>query len=262
MAGKYKGLNLEDIFSHEFKTPIAIIMNNINNIERSYSEGRLDEDELRQTSSSIRRCCNLLSMLSQNMALTVSSGKKNKAKPVFYDVAKQIREICFMSKEMFRDNNIKINFISKRQSINFFADPDMMLLIITNLISNAVKYNVSEEKVIDVKLDIIKKDLIIRVCDNGIGIPKEDINKIFEKYYRSDNRSDMPASGLGLGLYIVSQAVKAHGGTLTATSSKKGSAFKILIPHSEKVLMSAPAQVSLLPQVFELCYADILMLLK
>ncbi len=254
---KNNGLNLEDIFSHEFKTPLAIILNNANNIERRYAEGRLVETDLQQTIASIRRCCNLLSMLSNNMALTVSESKKMKPKPILYDLAEQLHCICFMTNEMFNDKNIKINFTSKTCPAFFYADPSMILLIITNLISNGIKYNISQEKIIDIKLEINDGNLLITVHDNGIGIPKNDINKVCAKHFRSNNKANMPATGLGLGLYIVSEAVKAHGGKLKIASTEKGTTFSIFMPGSNKAVISSPSDTSVRLETLELCYADL-----
>jgi len=235
-------LSLGDIFSHEFKTPLAVIQTYISNLERRYDEGNLDSIDMHRTTDAIRYCCNNLSRLSSNIALA-SSKEKIKANRFYYDIAKQISTICFMTNELFAESNVKVSFTAKTEPLFFSADPDLIMSIMLNLISNGIKYNSSQEKQIDIVAEIKGENLHISVKDNGISFPKEDAERVFERYYRSDNRSVMLATGLGLGLFIVKKMVDAHNGTIVAKPTKKGTTFKIEIPPLKELILCSPQSV-------------------
>jgi len=96
--------------------------------------------------------------------------------------------------------------------------------VVTNLISNAIKYG--EGKPVDVLVQVQGQQSVISVRDNGNGIPIDQQARIFERFERG--KADPNVSGLGLGLYISQQIVKAHGGTISVESSPtKGSTFTV-----------------------------------
>ena len=106
-----------------------------------------------------------------------------------------------------------------------------MVSVITNLIENAVKYNFTEEPKIDISLKEENKKIILKIGDNGIGISDKEKKKIFERFYRVGNEDTRTTKGTGLGLYIVSQIVKAHQGKITVGDNQpKGTIFKIIFP--------------------------------
>ncbi|MEJ7673402.1 MAG: ATP-binding protein [Chitinophagaceae bacterium] len=96
--------------------------------------------------------------------------------------------------------------------------------VITNLISNAAKYSPGQDKII-VNCNKINDTIVISFTDFGIGIPKEKLNKIFERFYRVDEVSK-EFSGLGIGLYVSAEIIKQHGGKIWAESVEgEGSTF-------------------------------------
>ncbi len=111
-------------------------------------------------------------------------------------------------------------------------DPKLTKIIIQNLISNAVKYTPRKGKVIfSLKTD--KKDLIIKVKDNGIGIPANEQKKIFNKLFRASNTNAEETEGTGLGLYIIKKILDTCDGEISFTSKlNKGSTFIVKIPLS------------------------------
>lgn len=110
------------------------------------------------------------------------------------------------------------------------VDEVKMNLIFTNLIENAIKYNVDHGRV-KVTLDADHKDFIVRIEDTGIGIPEEDAEHIYERFYRIDKSHSREIGGTGLGLAISKNAVVMHRGTLTLESSSDvGSTFTVTIP--------------------------------
>ena len=106
---------------------------------------------------------------------------------------------------------------------------DMLLM---NLMTNAVKYNDSQKPRIDISFKLYPRRLHIRFEDNGIGIEKTEIKKIFKKFYQSGRADDMTAKGSGLGLHLVQNIARIHKGKVVAQSNGrgKGSVFTVILP--------------------------------
>lgn len=110
------------------------------------------------------------------------------------------------------------------------GDRDRLGQVFTNLLSNAIKYSPDAQSV-EVDLSASEDAVTIRVLDHGLGIPCEQRDKIFERFYRSRVPGQRVIPGLGMGLYIVSKIVEGHGGTITVDSEVgKGSTFTVTLP--------------------------------
>lgn len=117
----------------------------------------------------------------------------------------------------------RININLPELSEKIFTDKNLLRNILVNLLSNAIKYS-PEESVIDLKILIIKSEMIIEVTDQGIGIPKEDQVHLFERFFRANNSTNI--QGTGLGLNIIKRYLELLGGTITFKSEiNKGSSF-------------------------------------
>ena len=108
--------------------------------------------------------------------------------------------------------------------------------VIINVISNAVKYT-PDGGHIDVKLRCENNEMVkVVVTDNGIGIPKEDISHLFERFYRVEKSRTQDAGGTGLGLAIAKELVEAHGGSISVDSTVgKGTCVTVAIPAQCKI---------------------------
>ena len=117
----------------------------------------------------------------------------------------------------------------------FFAeiDKDVMLQVVLNLIDNAYKYS-GEEKLIKVNVRGEADGVRLEVVDRGIGIPRDKIEKIFERFYRADREDVRNIKGSGVGLSLVKSIVDAHDGKIAVESEMgKGSKFIILLPKNK-----------------------------
>ena len=145
----------------------------------------------------------------------------------------QLINNCINKLEKFiEDKHIKVNFTSKE--IYGFAIVYVMEDIIYNLIQNAIKYNKNNGKVdIDIKQD--RKNVIITIADTGIGISDMDIDRIYERFFRSDRSHSSNIEGSGLGLSIVKHGINLHNGTITCDSKLNvGTTFTLSIPKERK----------------------------
>ena len=115
------------------------------------------------------------------------------------------------------------------------VDAEKYERILLNLLSNAIKFT-PKGKTIDVCLEFIKKSVKIQVKDTGIGIPKDKIDLIFERFWQVDSSLSRKAEGIGIGLSLVKNFVIALGGTIKVKSSiGKGTIFTITIPDEKKL---------------------------
>ncbi len=128
-----------------------------------------------------------------------------------------------------RKKDVELTLTSNRE-VTAWADEVKLTLILTNLIENAIKYNREQGKV-EVTIDADHQNFSIEVADTGIGIPKEDLSQVFERFYRVDKSHSREIGGTGLGLSIVKSAVALHNGIVTANSVEgEGSVFTVTIP--------------------------------
>jgi signal transduction histidine kinase len=121
---------------------------------------------------------------------------------------------------------------SKATDRTVTADPDRMRQVIDNLLSNALKYS-PETSDIDVLVSVDNSQMETCVADHGIGIPRDEIPQLFERFHRARNVSSRYYGGLGLGLYIAKAIIEAHRGSIMVESEEgEGSRFTIQLPLS------------------------------
>lgn len=131
-----------------------------------------------------------------------------------------------------KEMNEKINFTSDEKTI-LYADPDKLSRVFNNLIKNAVNY--SKENT-DIDISILNKEnqATVKITNKGKQIPKEKLDKIFEKFYRLDSSRTSKTGGSGLGLAIAKEIVELHGGRIYAESDMKETTFSVTLPIIEQ----------------------------
>jgi PAS domain S-box-containing protein len=113
---------------------------------------------------------------------------------------------------------------------SLIGDPDRLGQVFINLLSNAIKYSPDAETV-EMDLSTSEEAVTVSVRDHGLGIPREQRDKIFDRFYRVSGSKQKAIPGLGMGLYIVAEIVKRHEGTITVDSAAgKGSTFTVTLP--------------------------------
>jgi signal transduction histidine kinase len=113
---------------------------------------------------------------------------------------------------------------------SLIGDPDRLGQVFINLLSNAIKYS-PDAKTVEMDLSTSPEMVTVSVRDHGLGIPREQRDKIFDRFYRVTDSKQRAIPGLGMGLYIVAEIVKRHGGTITVDSAiGKGSTFTVTLP--------------------------------
>lgn len=216
--------------SHEFRTPLTTVLSSAELILR-YGK-KWNEDKLTEHVVRIKNSVEYLSGL-MNDVLTLNRADSGKVILNLSEV--NLRSLC---ENIIEESQLQMH---EKQSITFEYNAGMDIYkldskqintIIQNLISNAIKYSLPEGK-ISVKIVSVENQIEIIVSDNGIGIPENDMPRLFEPFHRSVNAIDI--KGTGLGLSIVKKAVELHNGEIIVKSELgKGTEFTVSIPGSMK----------------------------
>lgn len=213
--------------SHELKTPITTI--------KSYTETLLDNDIEKELS---HKFLSVIDSESDRMARLVSDllqlsnidYKKTNWKRTEISIDKMLMDIIQKLDLLIKEKEHEINIDIAENLPNIVADKDGIEQVILNIISNAIKYTENKGKIY-ISANNTSNELILKVKDNGIGIPKEDQSRIFERFYRVEKGRSRDMGGTGLGLAIAKEIVEAYNGSINLTSSpKEGTEITIKLP--------------------------------
>jgi two-component system, OmpR family, phosphate regulon sensor histidine kinase PhoR len=212
--------------SHELRTPIAGISAHV---ESLLKPGRLMDDETRQYLGVIAAESDRLSALVDDLLLLARADADElrlNLRPV--DVAEVVNQVAtLMAPLARRERNLSLTHRSADGLPLVVADPDRLAQVLGNLIRNAVN-NTPAGGLIAVEADVEGGGVAISVSDTGIGIDAEDLPRVFDRFYRTDQSRARDSGGSGLGLAIVRDLVTAMGGTITAQSMRgEGTVFRL-----------------------------------
>ncbi len=209
---------------HEMRSPLAPIVGYASLLERV----KLD-DKGRKYLANIEKCARELEkMINRMLELARLDGKKVELIPSEFTINRVVSEVVKSLEPELREkgHEIAINV----PEIVVQADKQKVVAIFTNLLSNAIKYTPAGGR-IEVNVEDRGEDICACVADTGVGIAKEHLTRIFERFYMVDTSLTRKSGSLGLGLAIVKEYVKLHGGRVWATSEVgKGSKFFFSIP--------------------------------
>lgn len=220
--------------SHEFRTPLTLILTPLEKMLKN-SDGEQRKQHL-MIYRNARRLLNLVNQLLDFRKMEVQEIRFN---PSEGDIVKFIHDVFQSFTDLSEKKNIRFTFESKLQQLETLFDQDKLEKILFNLLSNAFKFTPENGEVsvcLDIKEEETSKWLVIRVCDNGIGIAKDKQEKIFERFFQNDLPKTVVNQGSGIGLSITKEFVRIHGGSVTVESEpEKGSCFTVSIPLTEIV---------------------------
>lgn len=221
--------------SHELRTPLNIITSasmllemKSNKEETVSSEYILDKlSHINQSSNRLRRLINNLIDISKFDSGFFECKCKNEN--IVYVVEDIVHEVVDYAKE----KNIELIFDTEEEEIISFIDKEKIERVILNLLSNAIKFT-NENGKIEVYMKSDDNFIYITIKDNGIGISKEKIDHIFQRFYQVDNLLSRGSEGSGIGLCIVDEIIRMHGGKINIESEiNKGTTFEIVLNVSK-----------------------------
>ncbi len=215
--------------SHELKTPLSSI--------KVLSDSMLIQDPdsvpkemyvefLRDINSEVDR---MTAIINDLLTLSRMNRQEVELQPVEINMGDMVGDIVKRLQPIAEKNNVTLSF-DKIRTVTAEVEETKISLAVSNLIENGIKYNVDGGKV-DVTLDADNQNVFITVADTGVGIADEEINKIFDRFYRVDKNRDRETGGTGLGLAIAKSAVLMHNGSIKVSSKEnEGTTFVITIP--------------------------------
>ena len=219
---------LADI-SHEIKTPLAAILGASEILNQTTR--KLTQEETKDFQSMIVSESSRLQRLIHELTDLSKIGNQGfqtllKSKVSLSDMFDEVEAIYQIQ---LKEKGLKfLHDIPKK--LNVFVDRDKFFRIFSNLLSNAIRY--TEKGTINITTEIKKQNLILYFSDSGQGIEPQNLDRIFDRFYRTDAARTRVGGGTGLGLAITRAIVQAHQGTIEVTSKLgKGTTFTITIPH-------------------------------
>jgi PAS domain S-box-containing protein len=213
--------------SHEFRTPLAMIMSSAELLER-YSD-RLTGDRKDECLHTIREQANeMVELMNDVLLLNKASVGKIQFRPKHIDLDLLLYAIIEHVRPMADPEIHRLVVDNQSEMRTLWADEELLKRIFVNLLTNAIKYSPAGG---EVRLTVQRhhSGILFRLSDQGIGIPVEDQQHLFEPFHRAVNTRDI--AGTGLGLTIVKEFVEAHRGSITVESLEgQGTTFNVLLP--------------------------------
>ena len=221
--------------SHEFRTPLTLIIGPVKQIAES-SEDEKMKDQLGVVYKNANRLLGLVNQL-LDISKLESHNMKLQTRP--QNIIPLLRDLILSFSSYAEKKKISLKLTAAEDQIIVYLDRDKMEKIINNVLSNALKFTPGRGNV-DVKINQIKlscdepsqnRYAEITVCDTGIGIPKEKLPNIFDRFYQVDGSHTREQEGTGIGLSLTKELVEMHKGKIEVESEEgKGTKVKIRIP--------------------------------
>lgn len=217
--------------AHELRTPLMAMLATVEAMQDGVYP--TDNEHLETVASETRR---LARLVQQMLDL---SRMENHTAPMnieAVDMVELVRGIVNAQELLFHERDLRLRFADETQGKMPFikVDPDMITQCVINLMSNAMRYTPEGGWVI-VTVGLDRKHLTISVSDTGIGIAKEDLSRIFGRFWRADASRAREAGGLGVGLAVTKQIVERHHGFISVESElEKGTTFTIHLPREQQ----------------------------
>ncbi len=221
--------------SHELKTPLTSIKGFVETLKMSGMENL--QDNLRFLDIIEDEANRLYRLINDILSLSELEQKRAAIKKEKINVGKSITEVVSMLQAQSESKNIQLSVNVREELSALNGETDKLKQMLINLVDNAIKYTPENGKVeveaYNQKEEQGRSSVVIKVSDNGIGIPKEHIPRLFERFYRVDKARSRRVGGTGLGLAIVKHIVILFNGRIEVNSEiGKGTVFKIILPVS------------------------------
>ena len=202
--------------SHDLRSPMTSIA--------GFVDGMLDgaippdkyEHYLGIISNEVRRLARLVNLLLDISRIQAGERKFNM---VSFDICEMARQILISFEQRIEEKNLNVEFECDRDNMYVIADTDAIHQIIYNICDNAVKFS-NDGGLYKVSVHAKDKKVYVSVYNEGIGISKEDLPYVFERFYKADKSRGVDKTGVGLGMYIARTIIEAHGETITVNSEQ------------------------------------------
>lgn len=210
--------------AHELRTPIFAIQLSLETLlDGAINDEKVNVDFITRAFNQTKRLKELVDDL-----ITISKFETGvKMSKRYFGISNTIHKTIDELRDLADKKNVSIEFDSSDvNGVSVFGDEERLKQVLVNLIDNAIKYTSNNGR-IKVSLSLKEKEVIVIIEDNGIGIPRKDLPRIFERFYRVDKTRSRDIGGSGLGLSIVKHILEAHSSQIKVESEEnKGTKFE------------------------------------
>lgn len=217
--------------THELKTPIASLRLYLETLKAR----QLDEQQRQEFYDiMLADTTRLLHTVEQVLRAGRTGQKGRSLTRIELDLAEVARESVEVARKQYHLDEERLRLaVLANGGASVMGDPDELRAALANLIDNAVKYSAPEPRVA-VEVETEEGAVLLRVRDNGVGIPPHELKQVFKRFYRVPGQIMARVKGTGLGLFIVQSVVERHGGKVTADSRgpNQGTTFTIRLPKA------------------------------
>ena len=214
--------------AHELRTPLMAMLATVEAMQDGVYP--TDAEHLETVASETRRLARLVQQMLDLSRMENHTAPLN-LQPV--DIVSLTRNIVDSQQQLFRDRSLQLRFTDETggRGVTIDVDPDMITQAIINIMSNAMRYTPEDGWVV-VSISTDRHDVLIAVSDTGIGIAKEDLSRIFGRFWRADSSRAREAGGLGVGLAVTKKIIERHHGFISVESELgHGTTFTIHLPR-------------------------------
>ena len=220
-------------FTHELRTPVTSL--------KLYLETFLKhelprEDRNKYINYMLRDAQRLSENINRILNIAKLESKSYKDEFADSELSGLIQRFCNDNRYLFPNCRIQID--ENKNLYPFRVNQSLFEMLLINLLANAFKYNKSPVPEVRIHFETLRKKMKICFEDNGIGLAKSELKKIFRKFYQVGSSEDMSAKGSGLGLYLAYHVARVHNGKIFAESKGlgKGAVFTLMLPFPQKGL--------------------------
>jgi len=225
------GRQWEDILAniaHELRNPLTTVKAALQIVEMSLTSGKFDH--LPSLLGNAQLALDRLSRLSADL-VEASRGEPPPLSFAPVELSTVVGMACDWVSAAASEKQILLSTLPPSASVRVLADANALLSVVGNLLSNAIRYT-PKGGTVEVRYGTAGDQAWLEISDDGIGIPAEDQQRIFDKFYRSNVAREAEPRGLGLGLALVKHLVEAHDGKVELESTPgKGSTFRVRLPR-------------------------------
>jgi two-component system, OmpR family, phosphate regulon sensor histidine kinase PhoR len=218
--------------SHELRTPLSVFHGNL---ETLLEAGDLDEKETRHIYEVMKRHSDRLNLLVNDLlSLARLESKEANLQLVEIRLPDFLEEVTRDWKKRLAGKNLRLDLQVPERFPILHADERRLEEVVHNLLDNAVKYS-HQNGCILIHAHAPDQEIVLSVCDEGVGIAAGDLPRIFERFYRADRARSRELGGTGLGLSIVKHIAQLHGGRVEAESVVgQGTTIRVILPNPAK----------------------------
>lgn len=216
--------------SHDFRSPLTSIRGYLEAILDGTIPPEMQNKYLERVISETSR----LTKLTEGMLTLNSLGSKAQLRRSVFDINRTVKDVCASNENTCMKKEINFVLTFEDESEMVYADYGKIQQVLYNLVDNAIKFS-KQGGTIYISTSLRQKKVFVSVKDNGCGIPKNSIKKIWERFYKSDASRGKDKKGTGLGLSIVREIIQAHDETIDVVSTENvGTEFTFSLPLAER----------------------------